>query len=393
MNVESDRGAFRLVARREFVERARDRSFIVSTAITLLVLVGFILVNAFLGGETRFELGVVGEGSRATARAVEAAAPSLGFAASLETFDSESQANAALRDGSVDAVLVDGRRVLVVSEAPEQLLAVIQVVSARERTARELEAAGLTPEEVERALDAPPLPVQALEPLDEQSEESSVVAFVGVLALYGQLLSYGYWVASGVVEEKASRVVEVLLATIRPKQLLRGKILGIGLLGLCQLLLIGVVGLTVARAAGTLTFPAGALAAVGAVLLWFVLGFFFYSSLFAVAGAIVPRQEDLQTTMTPLTILVLVSFLIGISAVGDPSTTLATVASLLPFSAPLVMPSRMVLGQLSVWQGLLSAGIIVGATFALIPLATRMYSNAVLRTGRVRILDVLRGER
>jgi ABC-2 type transport system permease protein len=68
------------------------------------------------------------------------------------------------------------------------------------------------------------------------------------------------------------------------------------------------------------------------------------------------------------------------------------VASLLPFSAPLVMPSRMVLGQLSVWEGLLSAGIIVGATFALIPLATRMYSNAVLRTGRVRIRDVLRGD-
>lgn len=187
--METDRGAFRLVARREFVERARDRSFIVSTAITLLVLVGFILVNAFLGGETRFDLGVVGEGSGATARAVEAAAPTLGFTASLETFDTESHANAALRDGSVDAVLVDGRRVLVMSEAPEQLLAVIQVVSARERTARELEAAGLTPEEVERALNAPPLAVQALEPIDERSEESSVVAFVGVLALYGQLLS------------------------------------------------------------------------------------------------------------------------------------------------------------------------------------------------------------
>jgi len=213
-----------------------------------------------------------------------------------------------------------------------------------------------------------------------------------VLALYGQLFAYGYWVAAGVVEEKSSRVVEVLLSTIRPSQLLRGKILGIGTLGLCQLLLIAAVGLAAARLAGILRFPVGAAAAIGWVLFWFVLGFFFYSTLFAVAGSIVSRQEDLQATMTPLSLLIIAAFVIGITALGSPDSTLALVASLLPPTAPLAMPSRIVLGQAPLWQPIASAIVSVGTTVALVPFAVRMYSRAVLRTGRVKIRELLRAE-
>jgi ABC-2 type transport system permease protein len=99
--------------------------------------------------------------------------------------------------------------------------------------------------------------------VNAKHREAASVAFVGVLVLYGQLFAYGYWVASGVVEEKSSRVVEVLLATVRPSHLLRGKIFGIGLLGLAQLLLIGVVGFVTAKAVGTLDFPSEAIATLG----------------------------------------------------------------------------------------------------------------------------------
>jgi ABC-2 type transport system permease protein len=187
-------------------------------------------------------------------------------------------------------------------------------------------------------------------------------------------------------------VIEVLLATVRPSHLLRGKIFGIGALGLAQLFAIGVVGLVTAIAVGSLEFPCGALATVGLVLVWFLLGFFFYASLFAVAGSIVTRQEDLQATMTPLTLVIVASFFIGIRATSDPSSVLATVASLLPFSAPLVMPSRIVLGEASAWEVLLSVTISIGATAALIPVATRIYARALLRPGRVRIRQVLRRE-
>jgi ABC-2 type transport system permease protein len=382
-----------IVARREFVERARDRGFLISTAITLAILVGVIVLGAVFNRGTRFDLGVVGPDSRSIGEHVVTASAALGVDVTLVDLGDEAAANVAVRAGDVDAALIDAERILVKSDPPAELVGVVQAVSLRVRSDRALQDAGLTEEEVSAALSQPPLAVAALEPRDARRRENAAVAFVGVLALYGQLFAYGYWVAAGVVEEKSSRVVEVLLATLRPSQLLRGKILGIGVLGLGQLLLIGVVGLATARAVGSLAFPSGAIATIGIVLFWFVLGYFFYAGLFAVAGSIVTRQEDLQTTMTPLTIVIVASFFIGISATTDPSSTLATVASLLPPSAPLVMPTRIVLGDVTLPVVLLSVAISIATTIALVPIATKIYSRAVLQSGRVKIRQMLRAER
>jgi ABC-2 type transport system permease protein len=379
-----------IVARREFVERARDRGFQVSTAITLLLLVGVIVVSAAFNRPTSFDLVVVGAGSEVLGGEVRVAADALGFEVKVLALPDRAEAERAVDAGDADAALVNGDAIVVRDEPPEQLVGLIQAISLRERSRQALVAAGLSDDQVDAALLQRPLPVEALEPVDARRSESATVAFVGVLLLYGQLFAYGYWVAAGVVEEKSSRVVEVLLATLRPSHLLRGKILGIGLLGLLQLLLIGLVGLFASNAVGSLEFPSGAIATMGVVLVWFVLGFFFYAGLFAVAGSIVSRQEDLQTTMTPLTILIIASFIIGLSATGDPDSTLAVVASLLPFSSPLVMPTRIVLGDAAPWEVVASLAISVVSTAALIPIATKVYSRALLRPGRVRIRQVLR---
>ena len=379
-----------IVARREFVERARDRGFQVSTAITLLLLVGVIVVSAAFNRPTSFDLVVVGAGSEVLGGEVRVAADALGFEVKVLALPDRAEAERAVDAGDADAALVNGDAIVVRDEPPEQLVGLIQAVSLRERSRQALVAAGLSDDQVDAALLQRPLPVEALEPVDARRSESATVAFVGVLLLYGQLFAYGYWVAAGVVEEKSSRVVEVLLATLRPSHLLRGKILGIGLLGLLQLLLIGLVALFASNAVGSLEFPSGAIATMGVVLVWFVLGFFFYAGLFAVAGSIVSRQEDLQTTMTPLTILIIASFIIGLSATGDPDSTLAVVASLLPFSSPLVMPTRIVLGDAAPWEVVASLAISVVSTAALIPIATKVYSRALLRPGRVRIRQVLR---
>ena len=379
-----------IVARREFVERARDRGFQVSTAITLLLLVGVIVVSAAFNRPTSYDLVVVGAGSEVLGGEVRVAADALGFEVRVLALPDRAEAERAVDAGDADAALLNGDAIVVRDEPPEQLVGLIQAVSLRERSRQALVAAGLSDDQVDAALLQRPLPVDALEPVDARRSESATVAFVGVLLLYGQLFAYGYWVAAGVVEEKSSRVVEVLLATLRPSHLLRGKILGIGLLGLLQLLLIGLVALFASNAVGSLEFPSGAIATMGVVLVWFVLGFFFYAGLFAVAGSIVTRQEDLQTTMTPLTILIIASFIIGLSATGDPDSTLAVVASLLPFSSPLVMPTRIVLGEAAPWEVVASLAISVVSTAALIPIATKIYSRAVLRPGRVRIRQVLR---
>lgn len=379
-----------IIARREFVERVRDRGFQVSTAITLVLLTGVIVISAAFNRPTSFDLAVVGEGSDALGAQVRVAAAALGVEVVVHELADEAEARRAVDAGESDAALVDAAEILVRADPPDQLVGLIQAVSVRERSRRALITAGLSPGEVDAALLQAGLPVHALEPVDARSRETATVVFVGVLLLYGQLFAYGYWVASGVVEEKSSRVVEVLLATVRPSHLLRGKILGIGLLGLGQLLLIGLVGLFASSAVGSLDFPSGAVATIGLVLGWFILGFFFYASLFAVAGSIVTRQEDLQTTMTPLTILILGSFFIGLTATSNPDSTLATVASLLPFSSPLVMPTRIALGEAATWEVVASVAISVGATAAVIPIATTIYSRALLRPGRVRIRQVLR---
>lgn len=379
-----------IVSRREFVERARDRGFAISTAITLVILVGIIVVSAIFDRGTRFDLATVGEGSREVARDVAAAARLLDVEVRVVAFDDLAPAESAVDAGDVDAAIVSGERLLVRGEPNAQLVALIQAASIQRRTRAALLEAGLSGEQIDAVLAQGPLPVESVEPVDPRRRELGTVAFVGVLALYGQLFAYGYWVAAGVVEEKSSRVVEVLLSTVRPSELLRGKIFGIGFLGLLQLLLIAVVALAVSMAIGRLEFPSGALEVAALVLFWFVLGFFFYASLFAVAGAIVTRQEDLQSTMTPLTIAIVASFFIGIAATGNPSSTLATLASILPFSSPLVMPTRIVLGEAELWEVGLSIALSVASTALLIPIATKVYARAVLQPGRVKVRQMLR---
>lgn len=396
MSVSSttDRRAYRLVARREFVERARDRSFRISTAVTMLFLVGFILVASLTGGTKRYEVGVIDDASARSVRLAQttAGALGLGFTIAVRAYPDEAAARAAVRDGDVDAALVGGD-IVVRSTGVRDLTATLQVSLQQAAVRQALETAGLTPQQIADALARPAPPVESLEPVKRPDGQAATVAFVGVLALYGQLFAYGYWVASGVVEEKSSRIIEVLLATLRPSQLLRGKILGIGALGLCQLVAIAVVGIAVAVGTGVLRFPAGAALAAVYVVVWFLLGFAFYASLFAVAGAVVPRQEDLQATITPLSLVIVASFIVGVQAVQNPTSTLALVASMVPFSAPLVMPSRLVLGQASLAAGAVSAALTVAGAALLVPVATRAYARAVLQSGRVKLRDAFRRER
>jgi ABC-2 type transport system permease protein len=209
----------------------------------------------------------------------------------------------------------------------------------------------------------------------------SGLAFFAAILLYGQLLSLGFLVASGVVEEKSSRVVEVLLAVMRPRQLLTGKVIGLGILGLIQLLLIALLGLAIAGAAGALTVDGDVLIAAGLALGWFVVGDVFYAAAFACAGALVARQEELQSATTPLTLILMVSFFLSFAVLDDPDGTLATVSSFLPPAAPITMPARIALGEAPALQVVAAFAVTLAAAAALIPLAGRIYSGGVLETG------------
>ena len=359
----SGRDAVRLVARREITERARERSFVISTGITLAIVVLVIVIPVVLGlgGPSEYTVAATDPQGRAVAeRAVQLA----------DEFDAE----LTVTDGPPADVTLAGGVIRSTEPPDDELVSLLQVANQQ--------------------LDAqaqPPLVVRTAEPEDPDREDKAGLAFFVILILYGQLLTYGFWVATGVVEEKASRVVEVLLAAIRPKHLLAGKVVGLGVLGLGQLLIIAAFGLVIAGVAGAVDVDGDLLTAIALSLVWFVLGYAFYAAAFAVAGALVPRQEELQSSTMPLTMVILISLFAGVVVSEDPDGTLAHVTAFIPTTAPITMPSRIILGAAPAWEIAASVAVMILATLALIPLAGRIYAAVVLRTGSsVKLREALR---
>lgn len=380
----SPRRAVSLVARREIVERLRQRSFLVSTGLTFAIVAVVAVLPGLIGGDgaDSYDVGVAGAGSVEVARAAAALAPELDARVEVQPLPDRAGAERAVRDEKVDAAVVDGRQLLVLQELPDSLEQALREGARRARGARLLEEEGVSAGQAERALAPPPLPVQALDEDAEERDEREFIAFAMTLLLYGQLLTYGFWVAIGVVEEKASRVVEILLSAIRPRQLLAGKVLGLGLLGAAQLLLVVVAGLALALLAGSLELEGDVASTVAIVLLFFPLGYALYACMFASAGALVSRQEDLQSTTTPLTVAIIASYLVSFTALQDPGGTLAKVASLVPLSSPLVMPPRLALGEASAGEVAASVAILLLTTVAVIRFGARVYERAIMRTGK-----------
>ena len=204
------------------------------------------------------------------------------------------------------------------------------------------------------------------------------------------LTQYNTWILMGVMQEKASRVVEVLLATVRPIQLLGGKVLGIGLVALGQASLIVAVALVLGAAVGSDLLHGSAPLVLLSQLLWLVLGYAFYCWVYAAAGSMAERQDQVQTLVLPLTLPILLGYLLAITTAssGDPSL-LFKVLAYLPPTAPFEMPVLVGLGQVTWWQFMASVLISIAGTVAMARLAAGIYRRAVLRSGgRVHLRDL-----
>jgi ABC-2 type transport system permease protein len=390
----TDRGMWLVVARRDFWVRLRDRGFVISTAITLVVLSIFIVLRAYTGDDApSFRLGVVESGGAAVADAadLEAAGERRSVEVTTVPFDDAAAAEQALRDGEIDAALVHDDDLEGRTSVPPQLAQIVQDAMVRARIQAALADAQVPASTIDEVLNQPAIQVRTLEPVDPNRDANAGIAFIGVLLAYGQLFGYGVWVATGVIEEKSSRVVEVLLSAIRPRQLLAGKIAGIGALGICQLAFIAAFAIGLAMITGAIDLPATAIGTALIVLTWFVMGFAFYAGLFAVSGSLVSRMEELQNAMVPINLLIFASFFISIGALENPDSTLAIVASILPFSSALAMPVRIVLGSATPPQIVASIAALLISIAITIPLSGRLYAGAILRTGaRVKLKDAWR---
>jgi ABC-2 type transport system permease protein len=372
-----------LVARREFVERVRSKAFLVGNAVFLVLLIGVVAVPRLLGDDGPTRVGVIGEEAAAVAAAAQA--DEAEFAVELEVVPvaDRAAAEAALRDGRLDIVLLDARAVLATEASPGPVTSLLASAVQRLAISKALTEAGVGEVERTALLESRPLEVTVISiPGGTDFGPAVAIAGAAVFLLYFLLVQYGQWVAQGIVEEKSSRVVEVLLSTIRPTQLLAGKVLGIGALGLAQIFLTAAVGVGTLLAMGSVEIPSAAWAAIGLVIAWYVLGYALYATLFAVCGAISSRVEDLQSAVSPVVMLIVAALFVTQYSVFHPRSPTATIAGLVPFTAPLLQPLRTAAGVAVPWEIAASMALAAATIGLLIPVAARFYTGGALRVTR-----------
>ena len=369
------------VARREFVERWRSRAMRVSFGILLgLVVLGAVVATVSDKGTPTDDFGLVGSRAVALAPALRLADQADGRKARIHRLRDRAAAERALGDGDVDIVLLDGR-LIVEEDRTSPAVGVAQRAIAAQRTVTRLQAAGLTREQAVSAIAPRQQPVVVLEPGARDRERDEGMLWVGMLLLFTALIVYGQSVASSVAEEKSSRVIELLLTTVAPRRLLAGKILGVGALGVAPLAAAWAAGLISAAIAGGAGLPPSAPETVALVVAWFILGFAFYSVAYAALGALVSRQEDLEATTAPVNVLLIAAYLGANAAIQDPDGTWAQIAAFLPPLAPLLVPTRVVLGDMGAIELLAAVAVEVVATILPIRAAAAIYERSILRTG------------
>lgn len=388
--------AILLVARREILERARTKAFLISLALTVvLILAGVFLPSIIGGGPDRSRLGVVGTTPAAFEPALAGAADGAGLDVAVQPVADVAAGEAALTAEQLDALLVlpgDGSAPsYVVEERGNDLLAQLVAGSLGvARTSELLVEAGVDPADLAAAA-APPT-VRELTPSDPNEETAFLFANVGVILLFISIFTFGTWVLTGVVEEKQSRVVEVVLSTVAARDLLIGKVLGIGVLGLLQLTIMVAVGLGAGTATGRFTLPPTTGSAVIQLFLWFGLGYAFYSTALGVLGALASRMEEASNASAPVSIVASLAYVFGLLvALDDPSGLAARIASFIPPVSPMVVPLRTALGAIEPWEIVVAVGLMIVAIWILFVVGGRVYSGAVLQTaGRTKLRDAWR---
>jgi len=347
-----------LVAQREITARLRSKAFLISTGILLIAVLASIVIGSIASAST----------TEPKVAAVGSAASSLvDKGLQVTKVSTEAEARALVRSKKVDAAIVSdaaakpfGIRVIGLDSAPQDVLGRLAI--------------------------APPVTV-----LEPSKQNPVIVYFVALgfgLIFFMSAITFGSTIAQSVVEEKQTRVVEILMSTIPVRTLLAGKVLGNSILAFGQIAAIAIlssIGLLV-------TGQTALLATLGPSIIWFVVffvfGFVLLASLFAAAASLVSRSEDLPSVTTPVTMLVMIPYVLVL--VFNSNALVLGIMSYVPFAAPVGMPMRIFLGQAAWWEPLASLVILLAATAGVIVFGSRVYANSLLRMGgRVKLKDAL----
>ena len=362
------RRAIALIAWREISERLHSRVFLVSTVLMLLLVGASSALNGALTKKPTYRVAVVAPAPKALDAALQRAAKPFDARVELRTMASATAARVQLTSEKLDAViLLASNRLAFRSNVESRLAAVVDTAVRAVRN-------HLPP--------TPELTAVTLQPPDKRTTDAATaVAYIGSLLLLMTLAIYGQWVLTGVVEEKSNRVVEVILSTVRPRHLMAGKVIGIGLLGLAQVALIGGLA-SILLAAGVFDAPASLGGNLALIIPWFALGFALYAVAYAAAGALASRQQDANSAGIAVTYTLLAAYFLGyVALASDLNGLLANLLTIFPVTAPLVLPARSILIGVPLWEHTLAIVLVLATVYALVRLAGRIYAQGLLRSG------------
>jgi ABC-2 type transport system permease protein len=406
-----------LIIKREYLTRLKSKIFIISTILAPLVMILLLVLPALIvslsGDRVRQfsvfdETGAVGQELVATDsvryRLTDIAPDSLRQILMLGEIEGYLVIPHEILDGKGRAIFYHGGTV--------GMTVTSRIRSDVQRVVRDIRLDRLdTPAEVRQVLaervHTEHLTISAEGEEAADSEFYMVLGFIMGFIIYGAMFGYGAVIMRSVMEEKTSRIVEVIASSVRPFELLMGKVAGVALLGLTQFTIWALAGAGLLAIAGPLlaffytpavpeaTQAAEAAAEVAALsippigpmiwvgfVLFFLLGFLIYSALFAAVGSAVDQESDSQQLQIPIMMLIILPLMFLMPVSDDPASTLSTVLSMVPFFAPILMPVRMAVLQIPFWQFSLTILLMILTFVLLIWLSSRIYRTGILMYGK-----------
>ncbi len=377
-----------LVAERSLVENLRSRSFKFVTGLLLLLsVVGVVAPQVFDDANPTYTLATVGKAPPELVAALDGAGERADFAVTYVERADAGAVESAVRDGDATTGLADDK-LYGSATAGSFPLVVTQVLVSLE-ISRQLTAAGLEPAQIARIQQVRPPEQVTIGPAQDESRAG--VGFAVGIVLYIALVFAGNAIATNVAVEKSTRISEVLLAVVRPSQVLVGTVLAVGTATLIQLLVLAAPLGVAVRVTDTIGLPAVAAGDIALAVVWFVLGFALYAFLFAAAAALVNKVTEVSSAITPIIIVLVGGYLLGVTVVtADPGSGWSVAASLFPLTAPLSMPIRWASGAVPVYQLTLAMLLTAAAAVLMVLFASAIYRRALVITGRrVRLREVI----
>jgi ABC-2 type transport system permease protein len=378
---EEVRGAWRVVAEREISTRVREKSYVYSAVIMIVGVVATVVLTSILGGRpTDYKVAVTDQTSAAIVTAASSVVDRTddGSSATPQQVGSTAAAEKAVRDGDADAALIatdDGYEMVGDEEIDSTLSTALTTAGSTAALKANAERQGVDLAELKKGTA---VSERLLDPADGDAGARQLAAYVFLILFYITAVTFGMSIAQSVVQEKESRVVEILAAAVPIRAMLWGKIAGNTLLAFAQIVLLAIAGVASLAATGETGLLTALGPAVGMYVVFFVLGFVALAGLWAVAGSLASRQEDLQSTTMPGQVLLFAPYIIAFSA----GASVKTVVSMLPIMSAMLMPSRMAEGGVPVWQVVVAVVVNILGAIGIVRLAARLYERTLMRTER-----------